>query len=275
MSIIDDLMRAEGITEYATINFEKLKQINPRLLHGASVQTALIMLIPYRHTEQRLLDGCNVGLFARCGDYHLYASMLFDRLLPKLKSEYGGDIYGFADHSPIAEKDAAQKCGLGFIGKNGLLINRRYGSFVFIAELLFTTKLEESTRELSVGCGGCNACVNACPTDALGDGGFERERCLSAISQKKKKTPDERALLHRTKTVWGCDICQNACPYNKKAEYGNIDFFTESFLSDFSKESVISMSDEEYGKYAFSYRSKAVMEENFLTVSEGYDRINT
>lgn len=274
MSIIDSLMRSEGITEYATIDFEKLKQINPRLLHGASVQTALVMLIPYRHTAQSVLDGYNVGLFARCRDYHLYASMLFDRLLPTLKNEYGGEIYGFADHSPIAEKDAAQKCGLGFIGRNGLLINRRYGSFVFIAEMLFTAKLDEDLRELSVGCGGCKACVSACPTGALGGGGFERERCLSAISQKKKKTWDEHALLHRTKTVWGCDVCQNVCPYNKNAAYGNIDFFAEGFLSEFSKEALISMSNEEYDNYAFSYRSKTVMEENFLTASEGYDKIN-
>lgn len=274
MSIIDELMRSEGITEYATIDFEKLKLINPRLLHGASIQTALIMLIPYRHTAQRILDGNNVGLFARCRDYHLYASMLFDRLLPKLKAEYGDGIYGFADHSPISEKDAAQKCGLGFIGRNGLLINHRYGSFVFIAELLFETRLDEGVRELSVGCGGCNACVNACPVSALGSEGFERERCLSAISQKKKKTQDECALLHRTKTVWGCDVCQNVCPYNKNAEYGNIDFFAEKFLSDFSRDVLLSMSDEEYGKYAFSYRSRAVMEENFLTVDEGYDKIS-
>lgn len=274
MEHLKALFENEGITEFAVIDFQKLSIINQRLIKTEEeIQSAIVMLIPYRHNGVELVDNYNVGLFARCMDYHLYARSLFERIIPQLKAIYGGEIFGFADHSPIDEKAAAKDAGLGFIGKNGLLINPKYGSYVFIAELLFTSKLTERLFENKYNCGICHACIAACPSGALNGSSFVREKCLSSISQKKKKTDAEREALNKTATVWGCDICQNVCPYNKKAEYSKIEYFKNSFISSFTLENVCSMDDSTYNRYAFSYRPKAVLTENFLTVNSKCDII--
>lgn len=234
MEVLKKLLNAEGITEFATVDFERLTVINPRLLNGKpGIKSAAVFLIPYRHAGMKEGGGFNVGLFARCRDYHLYAKGLFERIIPALMAETGGEIYGYADSSPIDEKGAAATAGLGFIGKNGLLINPVYGSFVFIAELLFTKRLEEDIRHCDGGCGNCTACIDACPAGAL-KGGYTRERCLSFISQKKRKTKEDCEVLKANKTVWGCDICQRCCPYNKGAQFSNIAYFKEGFIEDFT-----------------------------------------
>lgn len=268
MHVIKKLLKAESITEYAIIDYDKLNIINPHLKkEGVEYQSALIVLIPYRHKNLEFADNYNVGLFARCMDYHLYAKMLFDRLIPKLKDEYQCEIKGFADHSPINEKDAACKAGLGFIGKNGLLINDKYGSYVFIAEILFTEKLEESLRRCKTTCLGCGACEKSCPTNALDKCFFQQEKCISAISQKKSKSDAEKKILYNTRTVWGCDICQTVCPHNKNAQYSSIDFFSKDIILNFSENTLKSLSDEEYKNHAFSFRPRSVIEENFLTAN--------
>ena len=183
-------------------------------------------------------------------------------------------MFFFADHSPINEKDAATKCGLGFIGRNSLLINQKYGSFVFIGCFLFTEKLEEVIRNGKKGCGDCKRCENACPTGAISYGIVNLERCLSGISQKKKKTEEELSLLQDTKTVWGCDICQNVCPYNKKALKSCIIEFDKDSLVNISAEIINSMEEDVYKHYAFSYRPKKVIAENFLTADGKRDIIN-
>lgn len=275
MNVINELLKMESITEYAIIDYEKLSIINPRLIkEDLEYKSVLIILIPYRHKSLEFIDDYNVGLFARCKDYHLYTEMLFNRLIPKLKDEYKCEIKGFADHSPINEKDAAYKAGLGFIGKNELLINNKYGSYVFIAELLFTKRLEEKLKTGKASCSGCDACVKACPTKALDMCTFQREKCVSAISQKKSKSDVEKKLLYDTKTVWGCDICQTVCPHNRNAQYSSIDFFSKDVILNFSEDAFKSMSDEEYIKHAFSFRPRSVIDENFLTATGKYGIID-
>ncbi len=254
----------EGISEFGVIDFDKLCVINKKLLPKTEIRSAVMLLVPYRCGNFTAEDGFNAGLFARCLDYHGYFTALWERIVPKLRLITNGEVYGFADHSPIAEKDAAHKCGLGFIGRNSLLINRRYGSFVFIGTLLFENKLEERIFANTDNCGACNACVNACPTKAIG-GDVDIKLCISAISQKKNKTEDDAKAIATNSTVWGCDICQNACPYNKNAENGRVEYFKKNLIHCFSAELINTMSEEEYKSRAFSFRERKVIVENILT----------
>lgn len=271
---MDKLLLNENISEYGVIDFSKLRIITPHLLpKDTEIKSTLIILMPYRHKDITATDGLNAGLFARCKDYHLYFKELAERLIPKLESISGGKVYGFADHSPIHEKDAARMCGLGFIGKNGLLINKRYGSYVFIGTFLFEKHLNEVLHQTDNTCLSCNACLTACPTGAIGKGGVDITLCLSCISQKSKKTDGELTLLKKHSTLWGCDLCQQVCPHNKSCEYSPIPYFAEDVITDFSEELLTEMSEENYKKYAFSYRKRKVIIQNFLTANGKYDII--
>ncbi|MBQ3195769.1 MAG: epoxyqueuosine reductase [Clostridia bacterium] len=273
MNNINNLLHEHGITEYGIIDFEKLTVINPKLLPNTKVQSVIITLLPYRTGNTVAKDGYNMGLFARIKDYHAVFNRIADMLIPKFKRLYGGDVFFFADHSPIFEKEAAAKCGLGFIGRNSLLINSKYGSFVFIGCFLFSEKLEERLFECEVNCGQCNRCIEACPANAISKSLMCVNMCLSGISQKKKKNEDELNILQQTKTVWGCDICQSVCPYNKNAALSTVYEFDSVALESISAEIIEQMEETEYKQFAFSFRPKKVIAENLLTANGKRDII--
>ena len=266
MDAVKSIFNDEDIELYGIIDFDKLKIINPRLLPKENhIRSAIIILMPYRRGDIEITDGFNMGLFARIPDYHCVFRSLAEKISPKIENVCGGKVYSYADHSPINEKDAARQCGLGFVGKNSLLINPTYGSFVFIGCFLLTEKLEELIHTCHYDCGSCTVCADACPTGAVRGGVICKDKCLSAISQKRRKTKDERAVLNASKTIWGCDICQNACPYNSDTKKSPIKVFSENLLENVSLKTIQQMDEEAYSKYAFSYRDKRTVEENFLT----------
>ena len=273
MNNIKKILYADGIEEYGIIDFNKLAIINPRIMPKTNIRSALIVLLPYRDGKTVVKDSYNMGLFARIKDYHSVYADIAERIMPKFKRIYGGEVFFFADHSPIHEKEAAAKCGLGFIGRNSLLINPKYGSFVFIGCFLFSEKLEEKVHRCNLSCDTCRNCVEACPTHAIAENGMLPDGCLSCISQKKAKTPEEKSVLKETRTVWGCDICQKACPYNKSAALSTIKEFREYTLENISAEIIEQMDDSVYRNFAFSYRPKKVIVENFLTAEGKHDII--
>ncbi|MBE6678576.1 MAG: epoxyqueuosine reductase [Ruminococcaceae bacterium] len=274
MELIKKLLNDCGITEYGVIDFDKLTVINERLLPDTPVKSALLVLLPYRTGNIKANDSYNIGLFGRIKDYHMVFAGIADKLTPEFKNNFGGEVSFYADHSPVHEKEAAAKCGLGFIGHNSLLINPKYGSFVFIGCFLFSKRLEERLLECNYNCGKCAKCIELCPTGAIDKNGINVDRCLSGVSQKKKKTEEELKILQQTKTVWGCDICQNACPYNRNALFSQIAEFDSIALKHISAEIIEEMEDAQYKQYAFSYRPKKVITENFLTADGKRDIIN-
>ncbi len=274
MKLIEELLNGHGITEYGVIDFDKLTVINKRLLPDTTIKSALIVLLPYRTGNIKADDSYNIGLFGRIKDYHTVFADIADKLIPEFKNRFGGEVFFFADHSPVYEKEAAAKCGLGFIGRNSLLINPKYGSFVFIGCFLFSEKLEERLIECNSGCGKCGRCMELCPGNAINENGINVDRCLSGISQKRKKTEEELKILLQTKTVWGCDICQNVCPYNKNTQFSTVAEFDSIALKNISAEIIEKMEDSQYRQYAFSYRPKKVIAENFLTADGKRDIIS-
>lgn len=98
--------------------------------------------------------------------------------------------------------------------------------------------------------------------------GIDRAKCLSAISQKKNKTDQEKVLLKEKKIVWGCDICQTVCPHNNNALVSPIPYFRERRCEIMDKKFILSLTDEEFEKYAFSYRGRKVVIENLENIDE-------
>src|SRR5262249_8576976 len=115
------------------------------------------------------------------------------------------------------DREAAARSGVGFYGKNTMLITRRHGSWVVLGTLVTTAELE-STPPLSTDCGACTRCIDACPTGALDEPGVvDGTRCLSYWTQVPEPIP-EAYRPHLGAQVYGCDICQDVCPWNRGVE---------------------------------------------------------
>jgi epoxyqueuosine reductase len=143
-------------------------------------------------------------------------SVLRERL-DELGRRLGGEYRVLVDANQHVDREAAARSGVGFYGKNTMLITRRHGSWVVLGTLVTNTALE-ATPPLDAGCGSCTLCIDACPTDALEEAGvLDATRCLSYWTQSSDPFPEEyrEALGDR---VYGCDICQDVCPWNRGVE---------------------------------------------------------
>ncbi|MBQ3075228.1 MAG: epoxyqueuosine reductase [Clostridia bacterium] len=221
------------------------------------IQSVVVFLIPYNAGQVTT----NLSVYAQVRDYHLYLRQLSERLDVYLK-ENGilVSFRGFADSSPLAERETALAAGLGVMGENGLLIHPKYGSFFFIGAFFLTRCLMPNGKKQEPGrCSLCGACKSACPTHAISDP--KRERCLSLISQKKNRTPEEDALLEAADCKWGCDLCQNVCPMNQKAALTPIPFFQTDHISHLTPESA-ELPKKEFLSRAFSWRGRELIRKN-------------
>ncbi len=255
-----------GVLPFSVCRLRRPDIIERRGVSAESIKSAVMLLIPYY-----VHDGeGNISLYARSGDYHAYSEALFERILPKLEKCFGGRFLGFADKSPIEENIAASMAGLGKLGDNYMLINEKYGSFVFLAEILSTVEPESlgwdgKTAEPTY-CPHCGMCKKACPMV------IEDMDCLSAVTQKKGNfTEQEEAYLKKYGSAWGCDLCQLACPLNQRVLAGGmetpISFFRENRISTLTKETLDAMSDEEFRARSFSWRGKMPLYRNLEILS--------
>jgi len=196
-------------------------------------------------------------------DYH---EVLKSRIQSKLP---GFDV--FADVSPFNEIRVAETCGIGKRGKNNHIAVDGYGTYVFLACIGADVEADVITESTVPDCKNCNACVNACPTNALyvnnGEVKYNVDRCLSNISQKKGElTDDELNALHENNIVWGCDRCQDACPKNIGAKLTYIQEFLEHPHYPTTSAELEDMSNKEfrriYKNRAFSWRGVAVLRRN-------------
>ena len=264
--MLKNILLNENITEYALIPFDNNLVINERLLPQGDINSILVFLVPYR-CEITAKDNYGVSAYARVKDYHGYMKGLFERIVPRLTEAYGTPFYGFSDHSPLNEKLCAAYGGLGVIGKNSLLINEEYGSFVFIGICLSALKPVSPLMPIK-SCINCGICAATCPGNAIGDGIILSENCLSGLSQKKILTDAEQKKVTEARLCWGCDICQNACPMNKNARFTPIPYFADTFLESLSPKIIQDMSDDEYRQYAFSWRKKEVRLRNMYALDK-------
>ena len=255
-----------GVLPFDACDCRRADLIERRGVSVGDVRSVILFLVPYYAGDEK----GNISLYARSKDYHFYCESLFERILPALKERFGGEFMGFADKSPIEENIAAAKAGLGVRGDNYMLINEKYGSFVFIAEILSTVSPESLGFPGSIAsvkeCLHCGACQRACPMNSHGG------VCLSALTQKKGVlTADEEAYIREYNSVWGCDICQLACPMTQRAirngVFTPIDFFMEKRISFLTKDILDSMEKDEFRSRAFSWRGKQPLLRNIAIFS--------
>jgi epoxyqueuosine reductase len=137
--------------------------------------------------------------------------------LDELGQRLGGEYRVFVDANQHVDREAAARSGVGFYGKNTLLITRRHGSWVVLGTVVTTADLE-ATAPLDADCGSCTLCIEACPTGALDEPGvLDSTKCLSYWTQAPAPIPTEYRA-HIGSQVYGCDICQDVCPWNRGIE---------------------------------------------------------
>lgn len=158
-----------------------------------------------------------IARYAWGQDYHDVLLPLLKRLVSILEDECGRPVRArpYVDTGPVLERPIASAAGLGFIGKNTLLIHPRRGSWLFLSEILVDVELEPNLEPSRVGCGSCTRCLQACPTKAfVGPHVLDARRCISylTIESKGPIEPELRPLMGNR--IFGCDDCQEVCPWN-------------------------------------------------------------
>ncbi len=214
--------RLHGDMGYLARNVEKR-------LHPAALQPGTIRVIsarmdylgvpPPAATELPANDGsAYIARYALGRDYHKTVRRRLARLAARIETTAGGQYRAFTDSAPILEKPLGEKAGLGWIGKNTLLLNAAAGSWFFLGEIYTNLPLPVSPRPPQPGCGSCRACMTVCPTAAIvAPGKLDARRCISYLTIEHKGTIPVEFREAMGNRVFGCDDCQIVCPWNRYA----------------------------------------------------------
>jgi epoxyqueuosine reductase len=158
-----------------------------------------------------------ISVYARNRDYHDLVKRRLKALGRWMAGTWGCALKVFVDTAPVMEKPLAVQAGLGWRGRHTNLVSRRFGSWLFLAEVFTTLEIEPDAAERD-HCGSCRACVEACPTGALdGEGRMDARRCISYLTIESKNPVPENLRPGMGNRIYGCDDCMAACPWNKFA----------------------------------------------------------
>ena len=215
---------------------------------------SVIMLAANYKTEGSPEVGPTEGLVAKYAwgelDYHDFLREKLKRLADFLHSECPGcRTRGVVDTAPLLERDFARLAGLGWFGKNTVLINKRMGSWLFLAALLTDLKLEYDQPHETAHCGTCTRCLDACPTDAFPEPYvLDANKCISYLTIELRDVPIPEALRQGMgEWLFGCDICQDVCPWNRKAPASvEPNFQPIDDLAPANAAALLKMTDEEF-----------------------------
>jgi epoxyqueuosine reductase len=190
-----------------------------------------------------------VARYARGDDYHDVIRARLKELLAWLQEERPG-CRGRAvvDTAPLLERDFARRAGLGWFGKNTMLLNKRQGSYFFLGALLVDLDLEADAAHDTSHCGRCTACLDVCPTEAFpGPGWLDSRRCISYLTIEHRGSIPTELREGLQDWVFGCDLCQEVCPWNRK-HAGRTAFSFESnpALETLDLIEVLGLSEEEF-----------------------------
>lgn len=237
-------------------------------------KTIISIAFPYVFSDEHLKMNLenDFSIYTRGIDYHYVVNKYLNKI-GEIIEENGGKYKTFVDSNELPERYIAYISGVGFIGKNNLIITQTYGSYVFLGEIITDLEIYDEDKrtfdeiDLFRECGDCNICYNKCPTKAINNVRKNCNICLSYITQKKKLSDWEIKNLNGR--IFGCDTCQLYCPYNSKIERSKIKEFKPLDLFDNCNEDYIinmnnSIFKETFKKTSCGWRGKNILKRNAL-----------
>ncbi len=232
--------------EYMRRNCDKRMDVK-QIVDGA--QTVVVCAVSYKSPISggyQPADRCKIASYACNRDYHKTIKKMLQQLLRVLQERHP-TLAGraFVDSAPILEKQYAVEAGLGWIGRQSLLITPEYGSYVLLGELVLNTEADVYDKPMqTVGCGECRRCIEACPTGAIvKEMTIDTSRCISCRTIES----DNTSSINLHGWIFGCDECQNICPYNRQASMHRNPSFDPLFdPRNISAEQWREMSDEDF-----------------------------
>lgn len=195
------------------------KRYDPsKLVEGAkSVVTVLLNYFPANKLPEE--NNFRISKYAYGKDYHYIVKEKLALLLTAIEDKAGERIARlFVDSAPVLDRAWARESGLGFIGKNTMLINRKGGSFFFIGHIICDLELSYDYTDYKNYCGTCTKCIDACPTQAIEDFQVDAWKCISYLTIENRGEISKEYLNQFNDWIFGCDICQDVCPWNKFSE---------------------------------------------------------
>lgn len=260
-----------GKMQYMENHFEK--RLDPTKLVEGSKSVISLMYNYFPEKEQRK-DSFNISKYAYGQDYHFIIKDKLKTFLQLLFDEIGEiNARVFTDSAPILERAWAKKSGLGWIGKNTMLINKKQGSFFFLAEIILDVELQYDTP-IKDYCGSCTACIDACPTDAISPNNvIDGSKCISYFTIELK---DELLPKEYTKNfndwIFGCDICQDVCPWNRFSSPHQEPLFNpDSRLLNYSKKEWEEITQDVFNEI---FRKSAVKRTKFSGLKRNIEAIS-
>ncbi len=208
--------KRNGLMGYMERN--KDKRLDPRLLVEGAKSVISVLLNYYPKQLMDTENNYKISKYAYGKDYHDIIKSKLNVLVKEILREHPESNYRiFVDSAPVLDRAWAKKSGLGWIGKNSMLITRKAGSFFFIGHIIIDIKLDYNTLQVKDYCANCTRCIDACPTQAIyEDRKVDARKCLSYQSIEFPLLADRSKPEHYQDWIFGCDICQDVCPWNIK-----------------------------------------------------------
>lgn len=228
-----------GDMNYMANHFDK--RVDPTVLVPGAKSVISLAYNYYNPIKQSDPEAPKLAMYAYGKDYHKVLRKKLNVLFEWIKTTFG-EVDGriFVDSAPVLERDWAKRSGLGWIGKNTLLVNPKKGSYFFLAEIILDLELQYDAP-INDYCGTCTKCIDACPTDAISPNGYimDGSKCISYLTIELKKAIPESYRDKLKNWMFGCDICQQVCPWNRFSEVHT----EENFIP---KQELLSMTREEW-----------------------------
>ncbi|RKY92744.1 MAG: tRNA epoxyqueuosine(34) reductase QueG [Ignavibacteriae bacterium] len=233
--------------EYMERNREKRKDVSKILSSAKSVISLAVNYFTDEHHSQDDSGG-KVSRYAWGKDYHLILWAMLDEFEEELKEcDPSFEFISYVDTGPVMDKAWAAKAGIGWMGKHSNIINRQFGSWIFIANI-FTNSVFKYTEQIPDFCGSCTACIDACPTKAIvSDYVVDSNKCISYLTIENKGEIPEKLVGKFDGWLFGCDICQDVCPWNRKfSNPAQIKDFLRPQIKEMNLEEVLKMNQTEF-----------------------------
>jgi epoxyqueuosine reductase len=206
-----------GTMNYLAEEYSRARRADPKRILP-ECKSILALALPYSPLSKEDENGVGVAAYALGDDYHDVIPPRLHEIVKFIEEQIGHPIPNrcYTDTGHILERDLAQRAGLGWVGKNSMLINPGAGSTFFLAEILLGIELEPDETFPTDHCGTCTRCISACPTQAiLPNRTLDARRCISYLTIENKDDIPEKLRPRMGNWVFGCDICQMVCPWNR------------------------------------------------------------